>query len=148
MSRSRIISADGKALIDQEDGPNDRVNIGKGASIISEPVYDKLIDAAGSEDELHASLGVLTSDYSSMPLPKLKTFWKRMVQKQAEVAFGEKWSIFEVCVGIKAGSGKPAYDNMMADAASYKAALKTAKDAIEACTTNDQVVAISFVASA
>ena len=103
--KDRIISADGKVMIEQEAGLG-RINVGKGASIISAKAYDAMVEAAGSEDELVASIGVTKSDDMSLPLPQLKARCKRKVQKQAEVAFAAKYSIFEVCLGVKAGSGK------------------------------------------
>lgn len=143
--KDRIISADCKTMIEQDAGLG-RICAGKGASIISPKVYDSMVEAAGSEEELVASLGVIKSDDNNMPLPQLKVRCKRKVQKQAETAFATKYSIFEVCLGIKASAGKPAYDNMMADAVAYRKALKDAKDAIEAATDADSAVAVSFVA--
>ena len=82
---------------------------------------------------------------AGLTLDQVKTRCKRKVQKQAEAAFATKYSIFEVCLGIKAGIGKPAYDNLMADATTYKQTLATAKAAINAATTENEAIAVAFV---
>ena len=143
--KARIISADGKTMIEQDVGPNDRMNIGKGVSLLDEKVYAAAADAAGSEDELVSALGVTKSDDMSLPLPQLKLRCKRKVQKQAEVAFAAKYSNFEISLALIAGAGKPAFDNLKADAIEYRKALKAAKDAIEAANDADTAVAVSFV---
>lgn len=142
--KDRIISADGKTMIEQDAGFG-RINVGKGASIISPKTYDAMVEAAGSEDELVASLGVTKSEDMSLPLATIKARCKRKVQKQAESSFAAKYSVFEVCLGIEAGSGKPVYDNMMLAATAYKRALKAAKDAIEEATNADDAIGVMFI---
>lgn len=147
--KARIISADGTTMIEHDLGPNDKVNIGRGASIIGESIHSAMVDIAGSSELLDEGLGVIRTDsMAGLTLDQIKTRCKRKVTKQAEAAFALKYSIFEVCLGIKAGAGKPAYDNMMADAAAYKQALATAKAAINASTTADDAIAVAFVSPA
>jgi len=143
--RLLLIRGGSSVLQDVSVTPTDQVAAPLGTTILDGNHYDSLVEAIGNEEDLHLSLGVVNTDYMTMPIDKLKTFWKKRVQKQAERSFADKWSIFEVCLGVRAGSGKPAYDNMMADAVLWKANLKTAKDAITEATTNDEIIAISFV---
>lgn len=136
-------------MIEQALGPNDKVNLGRGASIIEEALHDKLVDIAGSQELLDEGLGVMRTDsMAGLTLDQIKIRCKRKVQRQAEAAFAAKYSIFEVCLGIKVGAGKPAYDNLMADATAYKQALATTKAAINAATTADKALVVAFVAPA
>jgi hypothetical protein len=134
--RMRLIREGGSVITDADVSPTDAVAAPPGTTMINPDHYDALVEAVGDEDELHASLGVVTMDYSTMPLAKLQKSWKRKVEKQAETAFALKWSLFDVALGTA---------NMKTDATAYKAALKTTKDAITACTTNEAVILISFV---
>jgi hypothetical protein len=132
-------------MIEQDISPTDAIAAPPGSTILGEAVYNNLVDLAGSDDNLTTSLGVVLSSLLSLTLDQIKIKQKKIVQKQGEAAFGAKYGSFDICIGIKAGAGKPAYDNMMADAVTYKAAIKTAKDAIISATTTDTVISITFV---
>jgi nucleoid-associated protein YejK len=106
------------------------------------------------EAEILERLG-LSSKTDNMTLAELKTFWKGKVTRQAEDHFKVTlgYTIFDTSDAIVALVGtsdpidrtKNKWTNMKRDTLATRQALNTAKDAITACTTKEQVRAISFV---
>jgi hypothetical protein len=151
MPRMRLVRANSPIMIEQDVSPSDAIAAPPGTTIINSDHYDAMVDAMGSEEDLHAAMGVTTMDYNTMPLDQLKRFWKKRCKAQAFSAFQDKYANFKFLKAINAGiQSKTAtkYVNFDAVLTAYDTALDSVLASIDACTTNEQVIAISFVAPA
>jgi hypothetical protein len=156
MPRMRLIRANSPIMIDQEVSPTDAIGAPVGTSIINPDHYDAMVQAAGSEGDLMTAMGVHSQDYSTMTLDDVKKQRKKIVAAQARSSFDASTDFFDAINSLIVMIGaadpidrtKPAYVKLKKDVVAYKQAVKSAKDAIDAATTVDAVMAISFVAPA